>query len=63
MKYREGGKIISKKPHACGGNEWLVLRTGADIKIKCVKCGRIMFLSQDQVDKMVKKYSESENNG
>ena len=58
MKYREGGKIISKKPHACGGNEWLVLRTGADIKIKCVKCGRIMFLSQDQVDKMVKKYSE-----
>lgn len=63
MKYHEGGKIISKKPHACGGNEWLVLRTGADIKIKCVKCGRIMFFSQDQVDKMVKKYSESENNG
>jgi hypothetical protein len=63
MKYREGGKIISKKPHACGGNEWLVLRTGADIKIKCINCGRVMFFSQDEVDKITKKYIESEQNG
>ena len=63
MKYREGGKIFSKKPHACGGNEWLVLRTGADVKIKCSNCGRVMFFSQDEVDKITKKYIETEQNG
>lgn len=59
MLYREGGKIISKKVHACGGNEWLVMRTGADIKLKCLKCGRVMFLSVDQTDKMKKSYTPS----
>ncbi len=58
MKYREGGKITSKKTHACGGNEWLVMRTGADVKIKCVKCGRTLFLSVDETDKITKKYIE-----
>ena len=56
MKYSEGGKIVSKKTHACGGNEWLIVRTGADVKIKCLKCGRAIFVSSDQVEKMTKKY-------
>lgn len=58
MKYREGGKITSKKTHACGGNEWLVMRTGADVKIKCIKCGRTLFLSVDETDRITKKYIE-----
>jgi hypothetical protein len=52
MQYVVGGKIISKKPHACGGNQWTVLRTGADVKIKCEKCGRAVFLSVDEVKKI-----------
>ncbi len=56
MKYSVGGKIISKKPHACGGNEWTVERVGADIKLKCVKCGKAIFVLVDQADKMTKKY-------
>jgi hypothetical protein len=56
MVYSEGGKIISKKNHACGGNEWLIVRTGADIKIKCLKCGRAVFVSVDQSDRLTKKY-------
>ena len=56
MVYELGAKIISKKAHACGGNEWQITRTGADIKIKCLKCGRAIFLSVDQMDKITKKY-------
>ena len=56
MTYGVGGKIIAKKPHACGGNEWQIVRTGADIKIKCLKCGRTVFLSVDETAKMTKKY-------
>ncbi len=62
MIYRVGGKIISKKPHACGGKEWLITRTGADVKLKCVKCGRIIFLSVDETAKMSATYSDGEEN-
>ena len=63
MIYREGGIIISKKTHACGGTEWMVVRTGADIKLKCTKCGRAIFLSVDQVKKMTKTYTDVEQGG
>ncbi len=62
MLYGEGGKIISKKPHACGGNEWEVLRIGADIKLKCLKCGRIIFVSVTEADKLKKRYVSKEQN-
>lgn len=64
MNYTVGGKIISKKNHACGGNEWQITRTGADIKVKCLKCGKCLFLSVDETDKMVKKYLQvGDDNG
>lgn len=58
MIYCVGGKIISKKPHACGGNSWTVVRTGADVKIKCDKCGRTVFLSVDETAKMTASYTD-----
>ncbi len=60
MIFGVGGKITSKKNHACGGNEWVVVRTGADIKLKCLKCGRTVFLSIDQTERMAKKYTVAE---
>ena len=56
MLYRVGGKIKSKKPHACAGNDWTVVRTGADVKLKCDKCGRMIFLSHEAVAKMAASY-------
>ena len=56
MEYELNGKIISKKNHACGGNEWVIVRTGADIKLKCSKCGRAVFVSIDQLKKITKTY-------
>ena len=56
MQYCVGDKIISKKSHACGCNEWEVTRTGADVKIKCINCGRALFLSVDEVKKITKQH-------
>ena len=61
MIYAEGGKIISKKPHACGSNEWLVTRIGADVKLKCLKCNRQIFVSVTEADKMTKQYIPKED--
>ena len=61
MDYNVGGKFISKKPHACGSNEWTVARTGADVKLKCNKCGKAIFVSVDKANKMKKNYIYSED--
>ncbi len=50
-----GDRIVMRKPHACGTNEWTVTRTGADIKIKCVNCGRIVMLDRMDFIKSAKK--------
>lgn len=61
MVYKVGDSVIAKKNHACGGNEWLIIRTGADVKLKCKTCGRIIFLSVDETSKMAKMHKSGES--
>lgn len=61
MIYRVGDKIKSKKPHACGGKDWEITRVGADVKLKCLRCGRVIFLSVDETTKMTAEYIKGEN--
>ena len=42
-----GDVILSRKPHPCGSSEWTVTRTGADIKMKCNTCGRVVMLDRE----------------
>ena len=50
-----GDVVQMKKPHACGANEWTVIRVGADVKIKCDACGRIVMLDRAVFEKRLKK--------
>ena len=43
-----------RKPHPCGSYEWLVVRVGADIGLKCQVCGRRVLLSRRTFRKRVK---------
>lgn len=40
-----------RKPHACGGYEWRVVRVGADIGLKCLTCGRRVLLPRSEVQR------------
>ena len=42
-----GDVITTRKSHPCGSSEWTDIRTGADIKIRCHGCGRIVMLDRD----------------
>lgn len=42
-----GDVITTRKPHPCGGNEWTVLRTGADIRIRCNRCGHLVMMDRE----------------
>lgn len=60
MEIKVGGIITAKKKHACGGNTWIVKRTGADVKVACQTCGRTIFMSYDEIKKITLKYQDEE---
>lgn len=55
MDVRVGDILKMKKPHPCGGTEFLVLRSGMDFKIRCVKCGREVMVPRLKCEKNIKK--------
>ncbi|WP_330605420.1 DUF951 domain-containing protein [Gehongia tenuis] len=58
MDIELGDVVRTKKPHPCGGDLWTVIRVGADIKIKCNTCGRIVMLERPAYAKRVKRLVE-----
>ena len=60
LNYTLGTKVVMKKQHPCGTNEWEITRVGADIKIKCCNCGRCIMLPRIEFNKKVKKIISQE---
>lgn len=53
--YEINDKVIMKKPHPCGTNEWEIIRMGADIRIKCINCERSILMPRQEFDRKLKK--------
>ncbi|MBP3371039.1 MAG: DUF951 domain-containing protein [Clostridia bacterium] len=41
-----GDIVKTKKSHPCGGDSWFVIRQGADVKMRCETCGRVVSLAR-----------------
>lgn len=59
LKVSIGDRVRMRKPHPCGGYEWEVTRTGADIGIRCLTCSRRVMLPRSKFEKQVKQIVES----
>lgn len=55
QEIRLGDVVQTRKQHPCGSSEWTVIRTGADIKIRCAGCGRIVMMDRETFLKRRKK--------
>ncbi|MEO8457094.1 MAG: DUF951 domain-containing protein [Chloroflexota bacterium] len=51
-----GDVVRLRKPHACGGYDWEVVRLGADIGIVCSTCKRRVLLDRSVFEKRVKTF-------
>ena len=47
---RLGDVIQTRKAHPCGSDRWQVIRIGADIKIKCLGCGRVVMMERPECE-------------
>lgn len=60
MKYDLNDIVVMKKNHPCGCFDFQIIRLGADIKIKCVKCSRVVMIPRIEFNKKIKKVIKNE---
>ena len=53
--------LLMKKAHPCGEKRWLVLRTGADFRLKCLGCGHELMIPRHKAEKNIKNIVREES--
>lgn len=61
-EFNLGDIVETKKEHPCGSKQWEVIRVGADFKIRCLGCSRIVMLPRPKFEKSVKKVIKAAEN-
>jgi len=56
LELRLGDIIRLKKAHPCGGSEWVIVRLGADIGIKCLRCQHIVLVERPVLERKIKAF-------
>jgi hypothetical protein len=51
-----GDIVRLRKAHPCGSYDWEVVRVGADIGLKCIKCQRRVLLERRVFGRRVKEF-------
>ena len=54
MDIRVGDILTMKKEHPCGDKRWLVLRTGMDLKLRCLGCGHEVMGPRSKFERNIK---------
>ena len=55
MDIRVGDILAMKKEHPCGDKRGLVLRTGMDLKLRCLGCGHEVMQPRRKIEKMIRR--------
>lgn len=61
MDIRVGDTLVMKKAHPCGDKRWLVLRTGADFRLRCAGCGHEVMTPRFKAEKNIRQVIRQEN--
>jgi hypothetical protein len=51
-----GDVVRLRKPHACGGSDWSVVRLGADIGLRCTTCLHRVLLARSLFERRLKMF-------
>ena len=56
LKLQLGDIVRTRKAHPCGGDQWEIVRLGADIGIRCVTCGRRVLIPRPKLERRIKEF-------
>ena len=54
IKFAKDDTLIMKKKHPCGSDRFLVKRSGSDVRVVCLGCGRDTELPRLKLEKSIK---------
>lgn len=54
MDIQLGDVLTMKKAHPCGEKRWLVLRSGADFRLRCLGCGHEVMVQRGKIEKNIR---------
>lgn len=60
VEVTEGAIYRMRRKHPCGGWEWRVYRTGADIGMECLTCKRRVMLERAKFESRMKGFVRRE---
>ncbi len=63
MDIRLGDVLVMKKAHPCGEKRWMVLRTGADLRLRCCGCGHEVMVPRFKAEKNIREIISTDSNG
>lgn len=61
LEIRTGDTVRLRKPHPCGSYEWEIVRVGADIGLRCLKCRRKVLLQRSAFERRMKELVHRDN--
>lgn len=62
-EYKLNDIVQMKKDHPCKKSHyWQIVRTGVDIKIKCLGCGNVIMMERPDFERKCKKIIERADN-
>lgn len=53
--------LLMKKEHPCGEKRWKVLRTGADLRLRCMGCDHEIMLPRFKIEKNIRQVIREDN--
>ncbi len=56
LELRLGDVLRLRKPHPCGNSDFVVVRLGADIGLRCQVCGRRILLARSLLERRIKSF-------
>ncbi len=62
LELRMGDVVRLKKAHPCGGFEWEVVRLGADIGLRCLRCERRTLMARSALEKRARQVARTARN-
>ena len=60
MNVKVGDILVMKKAHPCGEKKWLVLRIGADFRLRCMGCGHEVMTPRFKAEKNIRSVERNE---
>ncbi len=57
--FKIGEYLRLRKKHPCGDDRWEILKTGVDMRLKCVTCRRVILIPRVKLIKQVKQVLET----